>query len=330
MSNNLRFSLASAAFLLKIDVTMPNYHIGTAGWSYEDWEGIVYPAKKGRGFHPLIYLANYINIVEINSTFYRPASPALAVSWLKKVEGHPDFLFSVKLHQVFSHQRKDYSQRDVDDFKAGIELLRVRNRLAALLIQFPWSYARTPANEDYLLRLFGLFSGYPLALEIRHSSWDTPGFYDMLRANGAAFCNIDQPVFKNSIEPSAVSTNPDFAYVRLHGRNYKNWFREEAGRDDRYDYLYTKDELDGWIDRIRELGTKSGKVYVITNNHYRGQAMANALQIRNMITGEKVDVPELLLEKYPVLREIVRQIRSGQMDLFRKKPGPEDDKDGRP
>jgi uncharacterized protein YecE (DUF72 family) len=324
--------LASAAFFLKIDLTMPKYHIGTAGWSYEDWEGIVYPPQKGRGFHPLIYLADYINIVEINSTFYRPASAALSVSWLKKVEGHPDFLFSVKLHQVFSHQRKNFSQKDVDDFKAGIELLRVRNRLAALLIQFPWSYARTPANEEYLLRLFGLFGGYPLALEVRHASWDTPGFYEMLRANGAAFCNIDQPLFKNSIEPSAVSTNPDFAYVRLHGRNTKNWFREEAGRDDRYDYLYTKDELDGWIDRIRELGTKSGKVYVITNNHYRGQAMANALQIRNMITGEKVDVPELLLEKYPVLREIVRQIRSGQMDLFRKKPdpGPTDDKDGTP
>jgi len=311
---------------------MAKYHIGTAGWSYEDWEGIVYPAPKARGFHPLLYLANYINIVEVNSTLYRPAAPALAVSWLKKVEGHPDFLFSVKLHQVFSHVRKDFSQKDVDDFKAGIELLRVRNRLAALLIQFPWSYANTAANQEYLLRLFRLFAGYPIALEVRHSTWETPGFYDLLRENSVTFCNIDQPVFKNSIGPSAVSTNPDFAYVRLHGRNYENWFREGAGRDDRYDYLYTKDELDGWIERIRNLGTKSGKVYVITNNHYRGQAMANALQIRNMITGEKVDVPELLLEKYPVLREIVRKIRSGQMDLFRKKEGPGkiDDKDGTP
>jgi uncharacterized protein YecE (DUF72 family) len=326
------YQLAKAGNFLTIGSDMAKYHIGTAGWSYEDWEGIVYPAPKARGFHPLLYLANYINIVEVNSTFYRPAAPALAVSWLKKVEGHPDFLFSVKLHQVFSHVRKDFSQKDVDDFKAGIELLRVRNRLAALLIQFPWSYANTAANQEYLLRLFRLFAEYPIALEVRHSTWETPGFYDLLRENSVTFCNIDQPVFKNSIGPSAVSTNPDFAYVRLHGRNYENWFREGAGRDDRYDYLYTKDELDGWIERIRNLGTKSGKVYVITNNHYRGQAMANALQIRNMITGEKVDVPELLLEKYPVLREIVRKIRSGQMDLFRKKEGPGkiDDKDGTP
>jgi len=309
---------------------MAKYHIGTAGWSYEDWDGIVYPAVKGRGFHPLSYLAGYINIVEINSTFYRPANPVLALSWLKKIEAHPDFLLAVKLHQVFTHKREGFSQKDVDDFKAGIELLRVRRRLAALLLQFPWSFAATEANTEYLLRLFGLFAEYPLALEVRRAGWDTPAFYDMLRQAGVAFCNIDQPVFKDSIKPSAVSTNPDFAYVRLHGRNYKNWFREDAGRDDRYDYLYTKDELTDWIQRIKALGTKSGKVYVVTNNHYRGQAMANALQIRNMLTGEKVDVPELLLEKYPVLGEIVRRIREGQMDLFRKKGGPGDagEKDG--
>jgi uncharacterized protein YecE (DUF72 family) len=300
---------------------MTKYHVGTAGWSYEDWEGVVYPAPRARGFHPLVFLADYINIVEINSTFYRPASPALALSWWRKVEGRPDFLFSVKLHQAFSHGRRDAGEKEADGFKAGIELLRVKGRLAALLIQFPWSYAHTAANENYLLRLFSLFAGYPLAVEVRHSSWDTPGFYDLLRGNGVAYCNIDQPVFKNSIGPSAVSTSPDFAYVRLHGRNYENWFREDAGRDDRYDYLYRKDELEEWVERIKELGKKSSKVYVVTNNHYRGQAMANALQIRNMITGEKVDVPELLLEKYPVLREIVRKIRSGQMDLFLKKDG---------
>ncbi|MGZ5497449.1 MAG: DUF72 domain-containing protein, partial [Candidatus Aminicenantales bacterium] len=157
-----------------------------------------------------------------------------------------------------------------------------------------------------------------------------PGFYDLLRANGAAFCNIDQPLFDASIKPSAVSTTPDFAYVRLHGRNYENWFRESAGRDDRYDYLYARDELDGWITRIKDLGSKSSKIYVITNNHYRGQAMANALQIRNMITGDKVDVPDLLLEKYPVLRDIVRAIQAGQMDLFDKNGRGRNDGKGEP
>jgi uncharacterized protein YecE (DUF72 family) len=298
---------------------MARYHIGTAGWSYEDWEGIVYPPGKAHGFHPLLFLADYINIVEVNSTFYRPAPAAMAVSWLKKVETFPDFLFTVKLHQIFTHKRKDYKQKDVDDFRKGVDPLQLKQRLAAVLLQFPWSYLNIPENMDYLAGLFALFADYPLALEVRHSSWETPEFFGLLEENKVAFCNIDQPFFKNSIKPSAVSTNPDFAYVRLHGRNYKDWFRAGAGRDDRYNYLYAKDELQDWIDRIKQLGQKSGKVCVITNNHYRGQAMANALQIKNMITGEKLDIPKLLVEQYPVLEEILKKIKRGQMDLFKDK-----------
>ena len=306
---------------------MAKYYVGTAGWSYEDWEGIVYPVSKGRGFHPLAFLADFINIVEINSTFYRPAPPDMVRSWLKRIESHPDFLLSLKLYQAFTHAREGFSPKDVDDIRLAADLVRLQGRLAALLVQFPWSFRNSPENAGYLERLLKLFTGYPLAVEVRHASWDTPGFYDLLRANGAAFCNIDQPLFDASIKPSAVSTTPDFAYVRLHGRNTENWFRESAGRDDRYDYLYARDELEGWITRIKDLGSKSSKIYVITNNHYRGQAMANALQIRNMITGDKVDVPDLLLEKYPVLRDIVRAIQAGQMDLFDKnRRGGNDDK----
>ena len=159
---------------------MSRYFIGTAGWSYKDWEGIVYPVRKERCFHPLIFLADYINIVEINSTFYRSPPMTMSLSWTKKVEGHPDFLFSVKLHQIFTHKRDDFTQKDVDDFKFGIEPLRAKHKLAAILIQFPWSFIGTPAHTDYLINLFELFSDYPLALEVRHSSWNTPPFYRLL------------------------------------------------------------------------------------------------------------------------------------------------------
>ncbi|MGB8951474.1 MAG: DUF72 domain-containing protein [Candidatus Aminicenantales bacterium] len=295
---------------------MGNYFIGTAGWSYEDWEGIVYPEKKGPQFHPLPYLAQYINMIEINSTFYRPPSIYMSISWIKRIESFPDFLFSVKLHQVFTHQRKGFTHKDVDTFKIGIDPLAAKSRLASLLIQFPWSFVNTTAHMDYLTHLFGLFSGYPLALEVRHSSWDNPDFLSLLLEHKVCFCNIDQPVLRNSIKPSAIITNPKFSYVRLHGRNYKDWFREGAGRDERYDYLYTKEELTEWVQRIKDLGGGSDKVYVITNNHYRGQALANALQIKNMITGEKLDIPLPLLKKYPVLEDIVDKIKEGQLDLF--------------
>jgi len=294
------------------------YFIGTAGWSYKDWEGIVYPSRKGTGFHALLFLGEYINMVEINSTFYRPPVLRVSLSWVKKVEAFPEFLFAVKLHQVFTHNRTDISQKEVDEFKMGIEPLRANGRLGAILIQFPWSFANTVANMHYLIDLFEFFAGYPLALEVRHGTWSDQRFFDILVEHKVCYVNIDQPVIGNSIKPSAIATNPAFSYVRLHGRNYQNWFKEDAGRDARYNYLYSKAELDEWVGRIKKLGKKSGKVFVITNNHYRGQAMANALQIKNMITGDRLDVPETLLKEYPILRNLIEKIRKGQLDLFAK------------
>lgn len=301
---------------------MAHYFIGTAGWSYEDWEGVVYPATHPRGFHPLVCLAGMFNLVEINSTFYRPASVKFAMAWVSRVSAFPDFLFTAKVHRSFTHERPGIDPKAVSDFTQGLVPLRSAGRLAALLLQFPWSFARTPENADYLLRLFDGFEGWPLALEVRHASWETPDFYRTLSERRVALCNIDQPIFANSIKPGAVVTNPDMAYVRLHGRNAKDWFREGAGRDDRYNYLYAQDELQDWVERIKSLGGKSARVFIVTNNHYRGQAVANALQIRNMITGEKLEIPELLLKRFPALRDIVKRIQSGQFDLFKKDKDP--------
>ncbi len=300
---------------------MKNFWIGTAGWSYDDWAGIVYPEPRAAGFHPLPFLARSIDIVEINSTFYRPATEAMASSWVSKVERFPDFLFAVKVHQSFTHERGLSGSAEAAAFLRTIGPLIAARRLAALLLQFPWSFIRTPDNEAYLKSLFQLFSGQPLALEIRHSSWNERSFFEFLRERRVAFCNIDQPVIGKSIGPTAVSTRADFSYVRLHGRNAQNWFREGAGRDARYDYLYAKDELGEWVRRIKDLAASSDRIYVITNNHYRGQALANALQIKNMVSGEKLEVPAGLLKQYPLLEEIVKKIRAGQFDLFDEDEG---------
>jgi len=304
---------------------MARYYIGTAGWSYEDWKGIVYPAAEPSGFHPLVFLARYINIIEVNSTFYRQPSVAMTLSWIKKVGPFPEFIFAVKVHQIFTHQRQDFGGKEADEFKLGIEPLRARGRLASLLFQFPWSFAPTAANLDYLEGLFRLFAGYPMTVEVRHGGWDKADFFKFLSENKVCFCNIDQPLIGNSIRPSAVSTIPEFSYVRFHGRNAKDWFREGAGRDARYDYLYSRDELEEWVSRIKQLAGGAEKIYVITNNHYRGQAMANALQIKNMITGDKLDIPGSLIKQYPILEEIARQAAKGQLGLFGKDKNPEGD-----
>jgi uncharacterized protein YecE (DUF72 family) len=298
---------------------MHNYYIGTAGWSYKDWEGIVYPHKKQAGFHPLIFLSQYINTVEINSTFYRIPIHGISLSWIRKIENRKDFLFIVKLHQNFTHERKTFTNKDAADFSFGIDPLYSANRLGAVLIQFPWSFRYTSENLEHLKKLFGLFSRYPLALEIRHGSWNRNDFFDLLRNNNVSFCNIDQPVIGDSLKPTAVTTTSQFSYVRLHGRNYKNWFNKDVGRDERYNYLYNLSELDEWVKKIKELGNKSNKVFVITNNHYRGQALTNALQIKNLLLDEKIAVPENLVDQYSELKDIVEQNEKEQPGLFEDK-----------
>jgi uncharacterized protein YecE (DUF72 family) len=265
---------------------------GVAGWDYTDWWGPVYPAdRKGkRSFDPLAYLARHFDTIEINSTFYRPPAERSATSWARRVAENPEFRFTAKLYKRFTHERdRAWTVPEVDDVRRGFAPLMDAGRLGCLLVQFPWSFKRDAAGREWLGDLVQAFEDFPLAIEVRHGSWNVPEFYETLRERGIGAVNIDQPVFRHSIKPGAEVTGP-IGYVRLHGRNYENWFRENAESHERYDYLYTKDELEAWLDRIHEVARQAHDTYVITNNHYRGQAPTNALMLRAM-AGEKVAVP---------------------------------------
>lgn len=283
----------------------PRIRIGPAGWSYKDWEGIVYPQKPGTGFDPLQYLSRFFDTIEINSTFYRPPASSSSKTWVRRVSDNPDFVFTAKLNRLFTHERGQATEHDESDFRSGIEPLVTANKLGALLLQFPWSFKNTEEERSYLLRLLKRFQDYPLVLEVRHASWNTPEMYELLEQLQVGICNIDQPLFSKSIKPSAMSTSR-IGYVRLHGRNYQHWFREEAPRDDRYDYLYSHEELEPWLVRIKEIAKHTQESYVITNNHFRGQAVVNALELKSTIEGKPVLAPEPLLERYPRLRESTR------------------------
>jgi uncharacterized protein YecE (DUF72 family) len=271
--------------------------IGPAGWSYKDWEGVVYPQKPGAKFDPLEYLARFFNTIEINSSFYRPFTPTTAKSWLERVAAAPDFMFTAKLHRVFTHERGKATADDEKQVREGLDALRAGGKLGALLLQFPWSFKNTMEDRVYLSKLIERLTDYPLVLEIRHSSWNNPQIYEWLEEIGVGICNVDQPLFAKSIKPAELTTS-QIGYVRLHGRNYQDWFREKAPRDDRYNYLYSIDELDPWISRIKEIAAKTKESYVITNNHFRGQAVVNALEIKATLSEEKVPAPAPLFKKY--------------------------------
>lgn len=274
--------------------------VGVAGWDYPDWKGVLYPVPKPKGFDPVRYLAEYLDLIEINSTFYRPASADVAKRWAERVADFPDFCYTAKLYRRFTHERDTaFKAAEVKEVTRGMRELADAGVLDALLLQFPWSFRNTDENREWLADLVDAFGEFPLAVEVRHEGWNDPEFYEWLSENGVGFVNLDQPLFKKSIKPSARATS-HIGYVRVHGRNYSEWFRKNAGRDARYDYLYTPRELQPWVERTEEVARDRGteSVDVVFNNHYRAQAVVNGLQFKALLTEEKVEAPELLRENY--------------------------------
>jgi uncharacterized protein YecE (DUF72 family) len=280
-------------------------HIGPAGWSYKDWDGVVYPRPKPKGFDPLVYLAGFFDTIEINTTYYRPARKNVAEAWAKRVESNERFRFTAKLWQRFTHQRSEsWTRADVKQVRDGFDPLQRSGRLGAVLLQFPWSFRRTDENREWLDDLTREFRDYPLVLEVRHESWNVAEFYGELRGKGVGFVNIDQPQFSDSIAPSARATAA-IGYVRVHGRNYQDWWRKDSEPFKRYDYLYSAAELEPWAERAQEVAEDpaTDEAYVITNNHYRGKSVTNALMLASMISGETVPGPAPLFSEYGKLLE---------------------------
>lgn len=278
-----------------------NVHVGVAGWSYPDWAGIVYPERRKRGFSELTHLAQYVDAIEVNSTFYRPASPSMAEGWLRKVESRKDFLFTAKLWQRFTHERAaPWTRDEAETVRRGMRPLQEGGRLGAVLAQFPWSFKPDTGAFDWLGRLGDEFRDLPLVVEVRHAAWNTDDGLGALRERGLNFCNVDQPAFRTNLAPTGVLTGP-VGYCRFHGRNAQAWFAKDAGRDQRYDYLYSENELAPWVERIAQMAGEAQKLFVMTNNHYRGQELVNAIQMKSMLSGGRVPVPETLLEHYPQL-----------------------------
>ena len=260
-------------------LTTHSIRVGPAGWSYKDWEGTVYP-KHGSRFDHLAYLAGFFDTIEINSPFYRIPPVTHARSWVRRVAANPDFRFTTKVFRGFTHEKASLVEADVTAFRHYLEPLMESGRLGALLLQFPWSFKNSEEARDKLVRLFGAFAEYPKALEVRHASFQNPEFIEFLNDHDVGFVNVDQPLFSDSVKPSDTVTGP-VAYARFHGRNYQKWFAHEESWE-RYDYLYSQEELEPWVGRIQRMAINKD-TYVITNNHFRGQAIINANDLKRSL-----------------------------------------------
>jgi uncharacterized protein YecE (DUF72 family) len=304
--------------------------IGTSGWNYPSgrgtWNGIFYPPSRGRskGFDELAFYAEHFNTVEVNSTFYGQPRAEVCRGWAQRTPA--GFEFSIKLYQKFTHPKmfKEAfvrgvpageggqalldelarpNESDLDAFRSGIEPLAASGKLGALLAQFPPSFKDSPASRDYLQWLLQAFQDYRVAVELRHSSWsDAVGdTLALLNPFGSAWVQIDEPKFRLSIKQNFLPNVEGLYYMRLHGRNAKEWWTHEK-TEDRYNYLYTAPEVSEFVETAEAARQLVKKLYLYTNNHFSAKSVANAAMIKKQL-GEPLEgeYRKEFLSEYPAV-----------------------------
>ena len=295
---------------------MSEIRVGTAGWMYKDWEGIVYPPPR-RDFDRLAFMASLFDTNEINSTFYRIPPVSMARDWARRVAHNDRFRFTAKLYRGFTHDR-NATAADEKGFREAIGALADADRLGCVLVQVPMSFRATEENRGVLAAIFDRFESFPMAAEFRHFSWNAPETLSFLEERSVGFVNIDQPRLKGNLPATSYVTGP-VAYYRFHGRNAAKWFGPDTSNEERYNYLYSEREMEPWATRIREGRERrvDASAYAVMNNHFRGQAVANALQLQQMLIGETRAAPESLRQTYPAIAGATRTVETGgQKRLF--------------
>ena len=248
-------------------------YIGIAGWSYPDWKGIVYTET---GVDQLKFVSRFVDCIEINSTFYRPPFEGTTQSWLERTSQKQGFFFTAKLHKSFTHEGK-IDPTIVKQFHKGFEPLLETGKLRKLLVQFRYDYDDNKDNRAHLTKIAKSFSDvFDLAIELRHKSWEKKEALEFLEQMNVSVCNLDYPVTYNSFD-------------------LKKCFVGKNG------YYYDAKELVQIKTRIEQLATAFEYLVVVTNNHYKGAELANAIELKCLLTGEKQDVPQGLLQAYPSL-----------------------------
>ena len=250
------------------------YYIGTAGWSYKDWVPSFYPKNQSGSFDWLQFYSHYFNCVEVNSTYYTYISPKVIQSWLNKVSDADDFLFTIKLHQDFTH-KKHYDKQNIKDVTQNLQILSEGERLGGLLLQFPYSFAYNDSNVNYVKELKDIFQNYTCFIEVRHKSWNNWDAYNLFNQQNLIYTSIDQPQIGQSLHFKPVVIN-GIGYIRFHGRNKEAWLKsiQNFGKkqtyeqqNERYDYLYTPGEIVEIIQLIKPLLDKVKELFIILNNH---------------------------------------------------------------
>jgi uncharacterized protein YecE (DUF72 family) len=267
--------------------------LGCSGWNYPDiadkggWTGVFYPSKDTKR---LRYYSQFFNTAEMDSIFYeRFYSQMTKSTFIGMARATSEnFQFSIKVPETITHIKKmDVNKGAItsfEEFLDKISPLRTANKLGALLFQLPPSFTVNEfRNIERFLERLPTSDGYDYSLEFRHPSWGTEGPWEMLKQYNIATVMTDSPQKANLQFLSDITVTADHSFVRFHGRNTKDHYW--------YNYLYSKEELKPWVEKVSQIRQKTKLLRIYFNNHYGGKAVVNALQFKGMI-GKPLPVNE--------------------------------------
>lgn len=260
-------------------------HIGTSGWSYDDWVGPFYPAGTGKGDY-LSYYATKFGYVEVDSTYYAIPAQRVVEGWVAKAPA--EFRFALKLPGEITHKRVLCDcDEEMERFLAAIAPLG--QKLTCVLLQFGYfNRAAFASHKPFFARLEEFLDRYaprvPLAVEIRNKNWLSDAYFDLLRQRRVATCLVEHawlPPIDRLIAEHDVVTGP-FSYVRLIGdreaieKTTKTWEKIVVDR---------AADLRRVAASIRRIAERSD-VYVYINNHYAGHGPESCRMLRGIVSGE--------------------------------------------
>jgi uncharacterized protein YecE (DUF72 family) len=256
-------------------------HIGCSGWSYAGsfeeggWVKVFYPNAQTK---KLPYYAQFFNTAEMDATFYEKFYMYMTKDTFTAMnKATPaNFQFSVKVPETVTHDnRLDVNKGAMallNEFLEKISPLKYANKLGAVLIQLPPSFTvkEFQNTEEFLDRLP---SGYDYAVEFRHPSWNTEGPWELLKHYNIAAVMTDSPEPDKLQFLSEPIVTANHSFIRWHGRHVKP----------RYNYLYSRDELKPWVDKVKQISLETAVVRGYFNNHYGARAVVNAIELKEML-----------------------------------------------
>jgi len=255
---------------------MGDVYIGTSGFSFDDWRGNVYP-KNIKSYEMLPFYERELgfNTLEVNYTYYTLPSQKTMESFYKRTSD--SFTFVVKGYKGITHTRDESFKRFCTAFKDGLKPLG--NRLKAILFQFPYAFSPKDENIRHLEAIREEFNGCESVIEFRNERWLKDNYIDLLRDMSMGLCIVDEPKIKG-LMPYYPAITSRIGYFRFHGRN-ENWFN--APSEVRYDYLYSEEEIRGFIPSIKDISRKADTTFVYFNNCHLGKAVKNAQRLKELL-----------------------------------------------